>query len=92
MLADVIRVLSALLAAALVPTCVYCIFVGIPWDQKVRFAALILYGSVIVGAQVENLGDPMTWRMPFVLAGTALALLGAAMFLVRHRQAMTDGR
>lgn len=92
MVADLIRVLSALLALGLVPTCVYCIFVGIPWDQKVRFGALILYGSVIVGAQIEDFGNPGTWRMPFVFFGTTLALLGAAMFLVRQRQAAADER
>lgn len=91
MLADLIRLLSALLATALVPTCIYCIYTGIPWDQKVRFTALILYGTVICGSQIENLADPMTWRTPLVFVGTFLALLGAAMFLVRQRQAMSDG-
>lgn len=92
MLPDLLRALSGLLALALVPTCVYCMFCRIAWDQRVRFAALILYGSVIVGAQIENWGEPMSWRMPFVLTGTALALLGAVMFLVRRRDELRGER
>ncbi len=95
MLADVIRFLSALLALVLVPACVYAAVQAPLWDQRVRFVALAVLGALIIGWQLELVGEPPSWRMPFVVSGTALALTGVIMFLVRRhreRQSLPEGR
>jgi hypothetical protein len=89
-LPDLLRWVSAVLALLLVPGCIYAAFARITWDQRARFIALALIGVVVVGAQLDGLGKPRTWRMPLVVAALLLADAGVGMYLLRRREGRGD--
>lgn len=74
---------SAVLALLLVMTCIASLFREIEWPQRARFAALLLLGVVITSGQIDNLGSPLTWRLPILAVAVTLAVIGCAAFLRR---------
>lgn len=75
--ADMLRtiiIVSALTLALLIGPCLVWAPGG--WDQRIRFVALLGYGIVSTGGQINNLGLPLRWTTVLLAVVTVLALIG----------------
>lgn len=87
-IADVLRLICALEALAIMPACIACMLGGpMRADQRFRFSALALIACVVVAGQIDAWGKPGNWRMPILAVALALALTGEVMFLLHRRRA-----
>jgi hypothetical protein len=84
--ADVLRYFCALTGVVLLVVCIYCMFKPMTLDQRLRFGALAGIAVVIVGGQLDNLGQPANWRMPVLVAALVVAVAGSVMYLARARR------
>lgn len=89
-LADALRWFCAGTALALLVSCIYCTAQRIRLDQRIRFLSTGLIAIVIVGGQLDALGNPPNWRMPILALGIVLNLAAAFPFLRRARRDDTD--
>ena len=62
------------------------------WPQRVRFAALLGYGIITAGGQVNNLGKPPLWTTWALAVVTVLALVGTIGQLRREWSVLREGK
>lgn len=62
------------------------------WEQRLRFVALLGYGIVSTGGQINNLGAPLRWTTILLAVVTVIALVGTAGHLHRVRGALRQIR
>lgn len=62
------------------------------WEQRLRFVALLGYGIVSAGGQINNLGTPPRWTTILLGVVTVVALVGTAGHLLRVRTALRQLR
>ena len=79
--ADLLRLYSAGVSLLLVIACVYSLYAAPTFDQRLRFGTFGLFGFVITSGQIDNLGQPGTWRLPFVAIAVTSALVGTGIFV-----------
>jgi hypothetical protein len=90
---DVLRyalaVLGLVLAASSAAGGVY----AATWDQGTRFAVMFGYSAVTISGQLDNLGNPATWRTWALAPITLLAIISTMVFLIREKRGgRVDGR
>jgi hypothetical protein len=84
-----IIVAALCLALAIGPCLVYA---PEGWDQRLRFVALLGYGIVSTGGQINNLGTPLRWTTVLLAFVTVLALVGTLGHLHRAVVAVRNAR
>lgn len=84
--ADLLRYFCALTGVVLLAVCIYCISKPMTLDQRLRFGALAGIGVVVVGGQLDNLGQPWNWRMPVLAVALLVAVAGSVLYLAKVRR------
>lgn len=85
-LADLLRWVCIPLALALAVLCTASAVHAPGWAQRTRFVVLLGYAVVSVGGQLDALGRPLSWRLPLLLAVTAAAVAGTAVYVFDQRR------
>jgi membrane protein implicated in regulation of membrane protease activity len=91
LVADAVRLTLACAGLALAVVCCAGAVLVPTWDQRARFLTMVGYSTIIIGGQLELLGQPPTWRTWALAVVTTFALVSTAAFLVRHVRKMRGG-
>lgn len=89
--ADVVRLVLAGAGLLLAITCCAGAVLVHGWDQRARFLTVVGYSTIIVGGQLDMLGQAPTWRTWALVVVTAFALASTGTFLVRHIRKIRRG-
>lgn len=80
-MADFLRLYCAGASLLLVAGCIYSLYAVPTLDQRLRFGSFALLGVVITSGQIDNLGQPGTWRLPLLAVAVTTAVVGTGLYV-----------
>jgi hypothetical protein len=93
MTADVLRYALAVLGLVLAVSSAGGGVYAATWDQGIRFLVMFGYSAITISGQLDNLGNPATWRTWALMPITLLAIISTMVFLIREKRGgRVDGR
>lgn len=90
--ADVIRLVSGVLALVLLVAACYAVRVSHHVDQRVRFGLFALFAVLLTTGHLAGIGNAAPWRLPVLTIGVALAVWSTIKYVRRELEERRHGR